>query len=144
MVAARVFTLAGWGRLKCRRLAVKACISKQPRDSSNSGWVTLSCVSKAQAWEGCCFETLTALRVCGLVKSDFTVWDALAIFPGLVWAWMIVCFWSPIRVSPQYAAGGWLAVVWPKQRGGKAFVLYVGSRICLFSLFLQPPFDKSS
>ena len=61
------------GRSKCRGLAVKACISKQPRDSSNSGWVALSCVSKEQGGEGCCFGTLTAVRVCGVVKSDFTV-----------------------------------------------------------------------
>ena len=40
------------GRSKWRGLAVKACFSKQPRDSSNSGWVTLSCVSKAQSWGG--------------------------------------------------------------------------------------------
>ena len=30
--------------------------------------LALSCVSKAQGWGGCCFETLTAVRVCGLVK----------------------------------------------------------------------------
>ena len=40
------------GRSKWRGLAVKACFSKQPRDSSNSGWVTLSCVSKAQSLGG--------------------------------------------------------------------------------------------
>ena len=28
-------------------LAVKACFAKQPRDSSNNGWLTLSCVPKA-------------------------------------------------------------------------------------------------
>ena len=35
--------------------------------------LALSCVSKAQGWGGCCFETLTAVRVCGLVKGDFTL-----------------------------------------------------------------------
>ena len=35
--------------------------------------LALSGVSKAQGWGGCCFETLTAVRVCGLVKGDFTV-----------------------------------------------------------------------
>ena len=45
-------------------------------------------------------------------------------FPGLVWAWMIVCFWSPIRVNPQCAVGGWLAAVWPKHRGGEGGFLY--------------------
>ena len=38
--------------------------------------LALSCVSKAQGWGGCCFETLTAVRVCGLVKGDFTVYRA--------------------------------------------------------------------
>ena len=36
---------------------------------------------------------------------------------------MIVCFWSPIRVNPQCAVGGWL-VVWPKHRGGEGQLLY--------------------
>ena len=40
------------GRSKWRGLAVKGCFSKQTRDSSNSGWVTRSCVSKAQSWGG--------------------------------------------------------------------------------------------
>ena len=40
------------GLSKCRGLAVKAFFSKQPRDSSNSGWVTQSCVSKAQTCGG--------------------------------------------------------------------------------------------
>ena len=37
---------------------------------------------------------------------------------------MIVCFRSPITVNPQCAVGGWLAVVWPKHRGGKGRLLY--------------------
>ena len=37
---------------------------------------------------------------------------------------MIVCFWSPIRVNPQCAVSGWLAVVWPKHRGGDGRLLY--------------------
>ena len=28
------------------------CFAKKPKDSSNSGWVTLSCVSKAQGLGG--------------------------------------------------------------------------------------------
>ena len=44
------------GRSKWRGLAVKACFAKQPRDSSNSGWVTLSRVSST-GLGGCCFET---------------------------------------------------------------------------------------
>ena len=40
------------GRSKGRGLAVKDCFSKQPRDSSNSGWVTRGCVSKAQSRGG--------------------------------------------------------------------------------------------
>ena len=35
--------------------------------------LALSCVSNAQGLGGCYFETLTAVRVCGLVKGDFTV-----------------------------------------------------------------------
>ena len=51
------------GRSKLRGLAVKACFAKQPRDSSNSEL----CV-KSTGLGGCCFETLTAVRVCGIVK----------------------------------------------------------------------------
>ena len=39
------------GRSKCKGLAVNALISKLPRGGSNSGWVALSCFSKAQPWE---------------------------------------------------------------------------------------------
>ena len=54
--------------LKIEGLAVKACFAKQPRDSSNCEL----CV-KSTGLGGCCFDTLTAVRVCGLVKSDFTL-----------------------------------------------------------------------
>ena len=59
---------------------------------------------------------------------------------------MIICFWSPIRVSPHCGVGRWLAVVWPKHRGGESsfYLSLWGSRIGLFSQFLQPPFDKCS
>ena len=50
------------GRSKWRGIAIKARFSKQPWDSSNSLWVTLSCVSKAQEGEGCCFETWLQLE----------------------------------------------------------------------------------
>ena len=33
---------------------------------------------------------------------------------------MIICFWSPIRVNPHCGVGRWLAVVWPKHRGGES------------------------
>ena len=33
---------------------------------------------------------------------------------------MIICFWSPIRVKPHCGVGRWLAVVWPKHRGGES------------------------
>ena len=52
------------GRSKLRGLAVKAFFAKQPRDSSNSEL----CVKSTGLGWGCCFETLTAVRVCGLVK----------------------------------------------------------------------------
>jgi len=61
------------GRSKWRGLAVKACFSKQPRDSSNSGWVTLSLCQKHRAGEGCYLETLSVIRECGLLKWYFTV-----------------------------------------------------------------------
>ena len=48
---------------KLRGLAIKACFAKQSRDSSNSEL----CV-KSTGLGDCCFETLTAVRVCGLVK----------------------------------------------------------------------------
>ena len=58
------------GLSKLRGLAVKACFAKQPRDSSN---YELCVKSTGLGGGGCCFETLTAVRVCGLVKSDFTL-----------------------------------------------------------------------
>ena len=61
------------GRSKWRGLAVKAFFSKQPRDSSNSEWVTRSCMSKVQSWGGAKNDTLNADRVCGLLKWNFTV-----------------------------------------------------------------------
>ena len=68
------------GRSKWRGLALLACVSKQPRDSSNSGWVTSSCVSKAQSSGGVMLWDLTLIRECGLLKWDLIVLDALAIF----------------------------------------------------------------
>ena len=47
------------GRSKTARLALP---------NSPGTVLALSCVSKAQGWGGCCFETLTAVRVCGLVN----------------------------------------------------------------------------
>ena len=72
------------GRSKCRGLAVKACISKLPRDCSNSGWVALSCVSKSQGWVAILFETLTAVRVCGRLKWIWHRRLPWGVFPGLV------------------------------------------------------------
>ena len=41
-----------------------------------SGWVALSCVSKAQGWEGCCFYTLTAVRVYVASLPNFIPWGS--------------------------------------------------------------------
>ena len=40
------------GCSKLRELAVKVCFAKQPRDSYNSGWGTLSCLTEAQGLGG--------------------------------------------------------------------------------------------
>ena len=49
-------------------------LPSRPAFPNSPGTVlALSRVSKAQGWGGCCFETLTAVRVCVLVKGEYTV-----------------------------------------------------------------------